>query len=91
MSLAVAGDPVREAFDRFRKHDSHVRAIVLGIVRDENRAEDVMQEAYVVALGRGDRVKDPRAARSARIHASWTTSSARCSSPSRSRAIARRK
>jgi RNA polymerase sigma-70 factor (ECF subfamily) len=56
----VTRDPFREAFERFREHEAYVRGIVLGIVRDPGRADDVMQEAYVVALVNAARVRDPR-------------------------------
>jgi RNA polymerase sigma-70 factor (ECF subfamily) len=56
----LAPDPLREAFERFREHDSYVRRIVATIVRDPEQADDVMQEAYVVALANADKVQDPR-------------------------------
>jgi RNA polymerase sigma-70 factor (ECF subfamily) len=56
----VTGDPLRDAFERFREHEAYVRAIVLGIVRDPAQADDVMQETYVVALANGGGVRDPK-------------------------------
>lgn len=60
MGAPVAHDPLREAFERLREHEPHVRGIVLGIVRDPGRVDDVIQEMYVVALAHADRVRDPR-------------------------------
>jgi RNA polymerase sigma-70 factor (ECF subfamily) len=57
----VGQDPFGEAFDRFREHEPYVRGIVLGIVRDPAQADDVIQEAYVVALATATPVRDPRA------------------------------
>ncbi|HEX5135712.1 MAG TPA: sigma-70 family RNA polymerase sigma factor [Planctomycetota bacterium] len=53
-------DPLRGAFDRFREHEPYIRRIVLGIVRDPARADDVIQETYVVALSSGRAARDPR-------------------------------
>jgi RNA polymerase sigma-70 factor (ECF subfamily) len=52
--------PLRDAFERFREHETYVRRIVLRIVGDPARADDVMQETYVVALSGGRTVRDPR-------------------------------
>jgi len=54
------GDPLREAFERFRAHEPYIRRIVSGIVRDEARVDDVIQETYVVALSNGAAVENPR-------------------------------
>jgi RNA polymerase sigma-70 factor (ECF subfamily) len=56
----VALDPLWDALERFRVHEPHVRRIVLGIVKDPARADDVIQETYVVALSSGQAVRDPR-------------------------------
>jgi RNA polymerase sigma-70 factor (ECF subfamily) len=53
-------DPLREAFERFREHEPYIRGIVLGILRDRERTDDVIQETYVVALANGAAVRDPR-------------------------------
>ncbi len=51
--------PLNSAFERFREHEPHLRRIVLRIVRDPARADDVIQETYVVALSSGGAVRDP--------------------------------
>jgi RNA polymerase sigma-70 factor (ECF subfamily) len=56
----VAPDPLRDAFERFHQHEPYVRAIVLAILRDRERTDDVIQETYVVALANGSTVRDPR-------------------------------
>lgn len=53
-------DPLRDQFERFREHEPHIRRIVLRIVRDPARADDVIQETYVVALSSGGAARDPR-------------------------------
>lgn len=53
-------DPLREAFERFREHEPHIRKIVQRILRDSAQADDVIQETYVVALANGAAVRDPR-------------------------------
>jgi RNA polymerase sigma-70 factor (ECF subfamily) len=53
-------NPLRDAFERFREHEPFIRRIVLGIVGDPARADDVIQETYVVALSSGRAARDPR-------------------------------
>lgn len=56
----MSGDPLRDAFERFREHEPFLRRVVLGIVGDPARADDVIQETYVVALSSGDAARDPK-------------------------------
>src|SRR5262245_61222079 len=60
MAFTLAFDPLREAFERFREHEAHVRRIVEKIVRDPEQTDDVIQEAYVVALAHASSVLDSR-------------------------------
>lgn len=49
-----------ESFEAFYAHEPLLRRVALRIVRNEETARDVVQEAFVVALTHADRVREPR-------------------------------